>query len=293
MSDFVALDIKLANLNLASICELAVAKYAGGTRSELWHSLVDPKDYFDPFCVAQHGLDEAAVAGQPTFEEVFPLLCQRLEHQLVVTYTAFDRTSLTRALRECTNTDLQCDWCDAARVVRRTWHDLSHSGYGLLPVTAKLCIPCLHHRAADHAVATAEVLLRALDTSGISLQEWCHRVDLPITPDGQFIARPGNPEGPLHGEVAVFTGTLSVHRVEAAAIASDAGCEVDEGVTKRTTILVVGDQDLRQLAGYTKSAKHRKAEQLVAKGQQIRILFERDFYSTVAPQGARFGVRRQ
>ena len=92
---------------------------------------------------------------------------------------------------------------------------------------------------------------------------------------------------------AVFTGALSVHRVEAAAIASDAGCEVDEGVTKRTTILVVGDQDLRQLAGYTKSAKHRKAEQLAAKGQHIRILFERDFYSTVAPQSARFGVRRQ
>src|SRR6185369_8036108 len=105
-------------------------------------------------------------------------------------------TALTRALRECTNTDLQCGWRDAARVVRRTWHDLSQSGYGLLPVTAKLCIPCLHFRAADHAVATAEVLLRALDTSGISLQEWCHRVDMPITPDGQFIELPGNPEGP-------------------------------------------------------------------------------------------------
>jgi DNA polymerase-3 subunit epsilon len=91
----------------------------------------------------------------------------------------------------------------------------------------------------------------------------------------------------------VFTGALAVTRVEAAAIASDAGCEIDEGITKRTTILVVGDQDLRQLAGYTKSAKHRKAEQLVAKGQHIRILFERDFYSTVAPQSAQVAARQR
>jgi DNA polymerase-3 subunit epsilon len=39
----------------------------------------------------------------------------------------------------------------------------------------------------------------------------------------------------------------------------------------------VGDQDIRVLAGQEKSSKQRKAEELRAKGQGIRILGESDF----------------
>jgi DNA polymerase-3 subunit epsilon len=70
---------------------------------------------------------------------------------------------------------------------------------------------------------------------------------------------------------------ISLPRREAAAIASAAGCEVVDSVTKRTTLLVVGDQDIRRLAGEEKSSKHRKADELIAKGQPIRILCESDF----------------
>ncbi|MNG05161.1 DNA polymerase III subunit epsilon [compost metagenome] len=86
-----------------------------------------------------------------------------------------------------------------------------------------------------------------------------------------------NPDGPLFGNVVVFTGALSIPRQEAANVASLAGCDVATGVTKHTTLLVVGDQDIRVLAGAEKSAKHRKAEELMAKGQKIRILGESDF----------------
>jgi DNA polymerase-3 subunit epsilon len=60
-------------------------------------------------------------------------------------------------------------------------------------------------------------------------------------------------------------------------MAASIGCDVRDGVAKETTLLVVGDQDLRRLAGYEKSSKHRKAEELIERGQQIRILGERDF----------------
>ena len=45
--------------------------------------------------------------------------------------------------------------------------------------------------------------------------------------------------------------------------------------------MVVGDQDIRVLAGHDKSSKHRKAEELIAKGQKIRILKESDFTELV------------
>lgn len=57
--------------------------------------------------------------------------------------------------------------------------------------------------------------------------------------------------------------------------------EGEDGVTKNTTILVVGDQDVRKLAGQEKSSKHRKAEDLIKKGQAIRIIRETDFKELV------------
>jgi NAD-dependent DNA ligase len=37
----------------------------------------------------------------------------------------------------------------------------------------------------------------------------------------------------LYGEVLVFTGALSMQRHDAAVLAANAGCQVEEGVTKR------------------------------------------------------------
>ncbi|MBT6836768.1 MAG: hypothetical protein HOA61_12060 [Bacteroidetes bacterium] len=66
-------------------------------------------------------------------------------------------------------------------------------------------------------------------------------------------------------------------RKEAAKTASKIGCNVFDSVTQMTTILVVGIQDSSRLAGYGKSSKHRKAEKLIKKGKQIKILSELDF----------------
>lgn len=75
----------------------------------------------------------------------------------------------------------------------------------------------------------------------------------------------------------MFTGTLNIPRRQAADLAAHIGCEVADGVTKKTTMLVVGDQDIKRLAGHAKSTKHRKAEALILAGQAIRILRESDF----------------
>jgi DNA polymerase-3 subunit epsilon len=81
--------------------------------------------------------------------------------------------------------------------------------------------------------------------------------------------------------VIVFTGTLEIPRRLAADLAAAAGCDVEQGVTKRTTPVVVGDQDVRRLNGKAKSGKHRKAEQLVRDGYPLRILRETDFKELV------------
>ncbi|MGB7581820.1 MAG: BRCT domain-containing protein [Sedimentisphaerales bacterium] len=86
---------------------------------------------------------------------------------------------------------------------------------------------------------------------------------------------------PLYGKVLVVTGALKIPRKEAADMAARVGYYIDQRVTERTTILVVGDQDVKKyvkkFASYKKSSKHRKTEDLISKGQTIRILGETDF----------------
>ena len=43
--DFVAIDVETANADMASICQIGVAKYSEGKLIEEWSSLVDPEDY--------------------------------------------------------------------------------------------------------------------------------------------------------------------------------------------------------------------------------------------------------
>lgn len=127
--------------------------------------------------------------------------------------------------------------------------------------------------------------------SGRDLQDWLSRVEGPIdgnrASSGTSISRDGNPDGDLHGEVLVFTGALQMHREAAAALAAQAGCEIAANVTKKTTLLVVGDQDVTKLAGHEKSSKHRKAEELSMAGIPIRIIRESDFVELVKGASAK------
>ena len=279
---FVAIDFETANADLASICQVGVVTFEGGKVVESWESLVNPQDYFDWINVDIHGIDETAVKDAPTFQQIYAAMLDRLQHQVVVSHTSFDRAALPQAIAKHNLTDVSCHWLDSARVVRRAWTQWSRKGFGLTNVCGELGITFTAHDAVKDARAAGEVLLQAIKTTGIGLDGWMTRVHQPINPSSaEPIAMKGNPDGVLVGEEMVFTGALTLSRREAAALAARAGCDVAAGVRKTTTLLVVGDQDIQKLAGYEKSIKHRKAEELIAKRYAIRILKESDFLRIV------------
>lgn len=283
--NFIAVDVETANPDMGSICQIGVAKFVGGRLAEEWSTLVDPEDYFDDVNVSIHGIKPQTVKGQPKLPQIADQLRAFLENTVTVCHTHFDRIALARAYIKYRLSPISTEWLDSARVVRRTWKDLAWKGYGLANVCSKIGYEFKHHDALEDAKAAGYVLLAALRESQQDLEEWKRRVNLPIDPDrsssGAAIQRDGNPEGDLYGEVIVFTGALELPRTEAANFAASVGCQVAQGVTKKTTILVVGDQDITKLAGHEKSSKHRKAEQLVADGHRLRIIRETDFKALV------------
>lgn len=276
--DFVAIDVETANADLCSICQVGIALFRSSRLTDVWSSFVNPEDEFDPVNVSIHGIDQDQVKDAPTWGEVFPFVNARLENMVVVCHTAFDRVAVTRACAAANMPLCDCTWLDSARVVRRTWNEFARSGYGLSNVAAYLGIQYREHDALEDARCAGEVMLRAVLHTGLEIDQWLTRVEQPITPGlPHEPARNGNPDGVLFGESIVFTGTLSIPRRDAAAMAAASGCGVEDHVTRQTTILVVGDQDLKRLNGHDKSLKHRRAEQLIAEGQPIRVLGESDF----------------
>ena len=278
---FVAIDVETANPDMASICQIGLARYKDGLLTEEWKSYIDPQDYFDDINVSIHGIDKSTVRGAPVFAQVSQQLYGFLDNSIAVCHTHFDRVAIQQAFEKYRIRHPICDWLDSARVARRAWEGFAWGGYGLYNVCATLGYQFKHHDALEDAKAAGHILLTAMARSGLGIEGWIKRVRQPIEPDkassGTAIRRDGNPDGPLFGELLVFTGALQMTRREAADMAARIGCQVGSGVTKETTLLVVGDQDIKRLAGHEKSSKHRKAEKLIAEGHSIRILRESDF----------------
>jgi DNA polymerase-3 subunit epsilon len=286
LMDFVALDVETANSDMSSICQIGIACFRNGEILDEWETYVDPEDYFDGINISIHGIDEATVRGAPPLPVIADRILSRLDGRVVVCHTHFDRVSIHQAFSKYDLGLPVCTWLDSARVARRAWEQFARRGYGLENVCSTLGYEFAHHDALEDAKAAAHVLLAAIEKTGMDVQVWLRRIEQPIGPQPNgSIARDGSPEGPFYGEVVAFTGALCIPRREAADMAAKIGCSVGQGVTKETTLLVVGDQDVRRLAGHEKSLKHRKAEKLMREGQAIRILRESDFKELVSHWG--------
>ncbi len=285
--DFVAVDVETANANLASICQVGLASFRGGELVESWMSFVNPDDYFSSVNTSIHGIDDRCVKDSPAWREVLPQIASRLNGNIAVSHTPFDRMAFSRACERSGLSECECRWLDSARVVRRTWPQFSKSGYGLSNVAECFGIAYQAHDALEDARCAGLLLLRAIAETGLTAEDWLIRAIQPIdlrthSCSGRGVYREGHPDDELSGEVLVFTGSLSMPRHIAADAAASVGCRVDESITKHTTMLIVGDQDLGRLAGHEMNSKHRKAEQLIAKGRRIRILGESDFARIVS-----------
>ncbi|MFK5882298.1 MAG: exonuclease domain-containing protein [Sulfurospirillum sp.] len=279
--DFIAIDVETANADLSSICQIGLAFFKDGKIIDTWETLINPEEEFDPINISIHGIDYSNVKDAPTFNDIIEEFIVLVDNNTLVSHMSFDRVAIYRAFEKISHEHLNSSWIDSAMVVRRTWNDLSKKGYGLANVAKKLDIKFEHHNALEDAKTCGIILVKALTELSMDLTEVQTRVKQSIDGQNNRINLEGNPDGNLNGEVLVFTGALMIPRREAAKMAADAGCDVSASVKKSVTILVIGDQDTTKLAGHKKSSKHRKAEELIQKGQNIKIIGESDFKAMV------------
>ena len=273
---FVAIDVETANPSYHSICQIGVVLFEGGQEVAAERIFVNPKEEFGKWQVRIHGIRAEHVADAMCFSDHYEWLKRWTYQETVVSHSHFDRAALARACDRYGLPHLGCDWIDSVGLAMDAWPDLDR--FGLKDVAARLGIQFRHHDALEDARACGLIVHHAL--RGSALQK-------PVAPKAKagpwpdHVRRTGDGDGALVGESIVFTGELSINRSVAADMAAEAGGDVQPNVTRRTTMLVVGQRDL--LPGWdAKSGKHKKAEALIEQGCDIRIVGETDFMALAA-----------
>lgn len=306
-NSFVSFDVETATFKRSSICEIGIAIVYNGEIAERKSWLIQPPgNEYDSFNTYLHGIGPNDTEDKPLFPEIWKEVLPYVENKIIVCHnSAFDMGTLRETFNlygiEYPNFDIMC----TLRLSRMTIPGLDR--YTLDSVYFALFNKDMenHHRACDDAAACAEILLEclhrndittrndievkfALKIGHISPNSYCNQHADPNGSCKKLIKAKDivgdltktDPDNYFYGKCVCFTGSFAFSsRKELQQYIADIGGTPVDGVTRKTDILVVGQQDYRVVGTSGMSSKQRKACELLEKGQEIEILSENDFLS--------------
>lgn len=284
--NFVAIDVETASSARHSICQIGLVRFQDGIETGVMSYLVNPECDFDDVNIGIHGIEPAAVAKKACLKDVLPKLFNILQNHMLVSHSAFDQQALASAGGRFGIAVPEFHWIDTVRVARDAWPDLEN--HKLDTVSRHLNFTFSHHDAGEDALASGHILSNATSLVGEwrrwvdrpNLSRWWREWDAPQARKPSWVGKQqvravdGVAGGNLEGEFVVFTGDLSIERQAAVDLAVAAGCSVRSSVSRKTTLLVVGQ-------GGEGTGKMRAAKAAIASGQDVRIIDEAAFLALV------------
>ena len=204
----------------------------------------------------------------------------------------FDVNFLYDAFRDFLQIPLSNDFVDTLRFSRKMFPSLPHHRLQDMVSYFGINSPG-EHRSLFDCESTLACYLYLLDAAAESgdIEAYLKSLYKPKThrPGRSFDLRTiisesaeADPDHPLFGKHCVFTGALEkMKRSQAAQIVANIGGICDNGVTKSTNYLILGNNDYCTTIKDGKSAKQKKAEQYKLDGYDIEIIPEEVFYALV------------
>lgn len=317
---FTAIDFETANSQRGSVCAVGLARVVEGEIVERASWLIKPPrgyDHFEPRNVGIHGIRAQDVLTARNWEESLASIFQFAAGGHFVAYNARFDSSVMRAASEAAGVDLPKHDFYCALDLARGHLDIPR--HKLNDVTEHLELPAFkHHEAGADAIACASVVLAIARTRQLrsTAEMWAAPIgakgaktvkltDTRTPVGGQInytnertlrladLPQPNlsaDPDHPFFGQTFCFTGELqSFSRLSAMAAVASCGATNRQGITKKTTYVVVGRSDSTHSASLKDlgtSGKERKALDYIALGQQITVLGEREFIQLL---GAKVG----
>lgn len=302
MENFVAIDLETANLERSSICQIGITEVVDGIIQPSKSWLVQPEgNEYDYFNIEIHGITPEDTKDSPSFKEVWEEVYPYLKGKLVVAHnTSFDMYALRDAFdmygMEYPTFDYFCTLRIAKYIIKGCYSYSLDKVLEFLDITFEG-----HHKADNDSRGCAELLLKCLEMDGSPLEEledkyhfhrgkfkpniFITQLAKAQTPKQLLESLEEHPElvdeaNYFYGKTVCFTGTCMYGtRKDMLQKIKDVGGIPADSVTKKTDVLVVGQQDYRVVGDSGMSSKQEKAFQLLEKGQDIEILSEAEFIS--------------
>jgi DNA polymerase-3 subunit epsilon len=293
-ASFLVLDLETANAAFSSVCQYGLVTVGPKGITDRRSALIDPRSHFTSTRI--HGIARRHVRGCPPFQHVYPELRKRLSGQIVVAHSTFERKALAACVRAFQLPAIDCTWIDSIRIAQDAWPELAGEGHGLRRLTDYLRIPLTQHDALSDAVATAEIVILAMEKTGLPVTHWIGKGARKFKGPGASLrlaksfpgwTPPAPDEGgvlPFAGRGLAFSGVFQVPADLLAAAAKAAGFLVQKEIDNRTRVLCVPASS--EVEATTRTAKQVQAEHLAALGQDIRIITDKDLLTLI---GARDG----
>lgn len=299
--DFAVIDFETANSSYESACQVGLALVRDGQIAGVhaWY-IVPPTGLasFSPANIRIHGITpEMVIDGNPlTWTETVDRLAELIgDLPLVAHNVSFDKTVFLRCNDACGLVVPPYRWLDSVSLSRRL---LRLENNKLATIIRHFSIENhSHHDAGSDAAVTAQAVLRIAADSGLGTVDelWPPAGSRSAgTSAAKYLARGystpaaelpqpdpnANPAHLLYGQRVAVTGDVhGFTRWEVFEAIARCGASVEKGVTKRTSVLVIGhlpsvgpDHDLASGTG-----KEKKAHTYRAAGQRILLLGSEDF----------------
>ncbi len=302
---YIAIDFETANSERNSVCEIGIAVVEDSIITENFALLVKPKNnYFDSYNTYLHGIDENKVANEPEFDKIWTKVKHYFIGNKMIAHNAEYDFSVLRHVLDLYNIEYpELDYSCTYQISRRELKGLF--SYKLNSVCEFLDINLEHHRAKSDAKACAEIAINAFSKNNLqnftdiekvfnlkigklnrdgyspALTKHKRRKYHKIS-DIQFDKTKADENNIFYGANVVFTGKLNhLIRKEAQQKILEIGGNCTTGITKQTNFLILGDQNYITYGNGFKRSKIKKAEKLLAEGQDIELLSEKQFLELI------------
>ncbi|MFJ6001739.1 exonuclease domain-containing protein [Arthrobacter sp. NPDC092385] len=292
--DFTAIDFETANSKRGSVCAVGLAKVRNGVVVDSASWLIKPPPSVSDFAsmnIAVHGIRPGDVRTAPGWAESLQRILVFAGTDRFVAHNApFDRSVLRGACAETglavPENSFSCSVDLARRLLgleQNRLPDVARAlGLGAFKhhdagSDAEICAAAVVAIAQKHALHSLDLLWPAKKpTSSSGSHRYARTPTLAELPRAN---RQADPSNPLHHQVVVFTGNLTtMTREEAMDRVAALGATPANNVTKKTTMVVVGQEDASRRTVFLTpgSGKERKALQYIGAGQTIRAVSERE-----------------
>lgn len=277
ISDYVVIDIESTGLQFQfdEIIEIGIARVRNNIVVETYSQLIKPIQKINGFITSFTGITNDMVKNMPSILDVKDSVLEFIGDDIILGHnTAFDLAFLNFRF----NTKISNQYMDTLQFARKVFTNLKN--HKLTTLVKNFNLSKNEHRALADCISTKQLydlIKKTMAEKNLKIETlWSTGKVKNIVSNNTVF----DEDGPFYERHMVFSGTLEkMTKSEAEQLVVDVGAILDNSVTKKTNILILGSTEQNSILKGKKSAKQIKAEKYIQEGQDLEIIDQFTFYN--------------